>query len=88
LRRRGLVVNHRGVLRILNEDNRLGVRRQAFVVITDCDHRLPIHLNLTSRMELTGINQLWVADITYIRLKQEFVYPAVELDEFYRKVVG
>jgi putative transposase len=73
LRRRGIVVNHKRVLRILNEDNLLGVWRRAFVATTDCDHQFQGHLNLASRMELTGMNQLWVADITYIRLKQEFV---------------
>ena len=51
-------------------------------------HQLQIHLNLASRMKLTGLNQLWVADITYIRLKTEFVYLAVILDGFSRKVVG
>ena len=52
------------------------------------DHDLEVYLNLASRMQLTGINQLWVADITYIRLQREFVYLAVILDAFSRKVVG
>src|SRR4029077_1125434 len=51
-------------------------------------HEFEVHLNLADRMKLTGINQLWVADITYIRLKWEFVYLAVILDAFSRKVVG
>ncbi len=55
---------------------------------TDSDHELEVYLNLARRMKLTGINQLWVADITYIRLKAEFVYLAVILDAFSRKVVG
>ncbi len=88
LLRRGMVVNHKRVLRILNEDNLLRVWRRAFVATTDCDHQFQVHLNLASRMELTGMNQLWVADITYIRLKQEFVYPAVVLDAFPSNVVG
>jgi putative transposase len=58
------------------------------VVTTDSDHELEVYLNLASRMKLTGIDQLWVADITYIRLKVEFVYLAVILDGFSRKVVG
>jgi putative transposase len=58
LRRRGVVVNHRRVLRILNEDNLLGIQRRAFLATTDCDHRFQVHLNLASRMELTGMNQL------------------------------
>ena len=59
-----------------------------YMVTTNSNHKLEIYLNLASRMKLTGINQLWVADITYIRLKAEFVYLAVILDGFSRKVVG
>jgi putative transposase len=81
-------VNHKRVLRILREDNLLAVQRWAFVVTTDSEHHLEVYLNLASRMKLTGINQLWVADITYIRLQKEFVYLAVILDAFSRKVVG
>jgi putative transposase len=88
LRRRGMAVNHKRVLRILREDNLLGEQPRRFVVTTNSDHELEVYLNLASRMKLTGINQLWVADITYIRLKQEFVYLAVVLDAFSRKVVG
>jgi transposase InsO family protein len=88
LRRRGLLVNHKRVLRIIREHNLLAVQPQAFVVTTDSDHEFEVYLNLASRMKLTGMNQLWVADITYIRLKKEFVYLAVILDAFSRKVVG
>jgi putative transposase len=88
LRRRGMVVNHKRVARLMREDNLLAVQPKAFVVTTDSDHDLEIYLNLASRMKLTGVNQLWVADITYIRLKQEWVYLAVILDAFSRKVVG
>jgi putative transposase len=88
LRRRGMLVNHKRVLRILREDNLLAVQPRAFVVTTDSDHEFEVYLNLASRMKLTGINQLWVADITYVRLHQEFVYLAVVLDAFSRKVVG
>src|SRR5579862_9212589 len=69
-------------------DNLLALRRSAFVATTDSDHELLVHLNLASRMQLNGINQLWVADITFIRLQQEFVYLAVILDAYSRKVVG
>ncbi len=86
LRRRG--VNRKRVERLMKEDNLLAVQPRAFVVTTDSKHQLEIYLNLASRMKLTGINQLWVADITYIRLKTEFVYLAVILDRFSRKVVG
>jgi len=88
LRRRGMAVNHKRVLRILREDNLLGVQPRTFVATTDSDHRFEVYLNLAGRMKLKGINQLWVADITYIRLQNEFVYLAVVLDAFSRKVVG
>ena len=88
LRRRGHVVNYKRVARLMREDNLLAVQPKAFVVTTDSDHDLEVYLNLASRMKLTGVNQLWVADITYIRLKQEWVYLAVILDAYSRKVVG
>ena len=88
LHHRGMQVNHKRVARIMREDNLLGLQPKRFVVTTNSNHKLEIYLNLASRMKLTGINQLWVADITYIRLKAEFVYLAVILDGFSRKVVG
>jgi len=88
LRRCGMLVNHKRVARIMREDNLLAVQPRAFVVTTDSQHRLEVYLNLASRMKLTGVNQLWVADITYIRLHREFVYLAVILDAYSRKVVG
>jgi putative transposase len=88
LRKRGLIINRKRVARIMREDNLLAAQPRAFVVTTDSDHELEIYLNLARRMELTGINQLWVADITYIRLRSEFVYLAVILDGYSRKVVG
>jgi transposase InsO family protein len=88
LRRQGLLVNHKRVVRLLREDNLLAVQPRAFVVTTDAQHDLEVYLNLASRLTLTGMNQLWVADITYIRLRAEFVYLAVILDGFSRKVVG
>jgi putative transposase len=88
LRRRGMAVNHKRVARMMREDNLLAVQRRQFVTTTDSDHALEIYLNLARRMKLTGIDQLWVADITYIRLQAEFVYLAVVLDGFSRRVVG
>jgi transposase InsO family protein len=88
LRRRGMLVNHKRVARLMREDNLLAIQPRAFVVTTDSDHELQVHLNLAGRMKLTGVNQLWVADITYIRLYGEFVFLAVILDAFSRKVVG
>jgi putative transposase len=88
LRRRGMVVNRKRVQRLMQTDNLLGLQRRAFVVTTDSKHEFEVYLNLASRVKLTDINQLWVADITYIRLQKEFVYLAVILDAFSRKVVG
>ena len=88
LRRRGMVVNHKRVARLMREDNLLAVQPRTWVQTTDSDHELTVYLNLAARMQLTGINQLWVADITYIRLQTEFVYLAVVLDAWSRKVVG
>lgn len=88
LRRRGLRINHKRVARLMREDNLLAVQPRAFVVTTNSKHELEVFVNLASRMKLTAINQLWVADLTYIRLQTEFVYLAVVLDAFSRKVVG
>jgi putative transposase len=88
LRRQGMVVNRKRVSRMMREDLLLAIQPWSFVVTTDSDHELEVCLNIASRMKLTRINQLWVADITYIRLKTEFVYLAVTLDCYSRKVVG
>jgi putative transposase len=88
LKRRGWDVNRKHVLRIMREDNLLCLRRRRFVLTTDSRHDLPIYPNLAREMTPTAVNQLWVADITYIRLRQEFVYLAVMLDAFSRRVVG
>jgi transposase InsO family protein len=88
LHRRGMQINHKRVVRIMREDNLLGLQPQRFKVTTNSNHKFEVYLNLAARMKLSGINQLWVADITYIRLKAEFVYLAVILDGFSRKVVG
>jgi putative transposase len=63
-----MLVNDKKVQRLMREDNLLAVQPKTFVVTTDSDHQLEVYLNLASRMTLTGMNQLWVADITYIRL--------------------
>ena len=88
LRRRGLQVNHKRVARLMREDNLLAVQPRSFRLTTDSEHDCEVFLNLASRMKLTGKDQLWVADITYIRLAREFVYLAVILDAFSRKVIG
>jgi putative transposase len=88
LRRRGWTVNPKRVQRIMREDNLLCLRRRKFILTTDSRHGLPIYPNLAGKMTLTHVNQLWVADITYIRLESEFVYLAVVLDAFSRRVIG
>ena len=88
LQRAGFVVGQEKVRRILRSDNLLAVRRRKFVVTTDSNHRFRVHPNLAESMELTAVNQLWVADITYIRLQREFVFLAVVLDAFSRKAIG
>jgi putative transposase len=88
LGKRGFAVNHKRVLRMMRQDNLLCVRRRRFVVTTDSRHNLPIYPNLSAQMAPTAINQLWIADITYIRLRTEFVYLAVVLDAFSRRVIG
>jgi len=88
LRKRGFEINHKRVLRMMRQDNLLCVRRPRFVVTTDSRHNLPTYPNLAAELVPTAINQLWVADITYIRLRTEFVYLAVVLDAFSRRVIG
>ncbi len=88
LQRRGFEVNHKHVLRMMREDNLLCVRRRMFMVTTDSRHHLPVYPNLAPEITPTAINQLWVADITYVRLRIEFVYLAVILDAFSRRVIG
>ena len=88
LMRRGWRVNHKRVLRRMRVDNLLCLRKRNFILTTDSHHGLPIYPNLAKDMVLTGINQLWIADITYIRLEVEFVYLAVLLDAFSRSCIG
>jgi putative transposase len=88
LRRRGLRINHKRVLRIMREDNLLAIRYRKYILTTNSQHGCPVHLNLAARMSVTGVNQLWLADITYIRLRTEFVFLAVVIDRFSRKVIG
>jgi transposase InsO family protein len=85
---RGFTVNRKKVQRLMREDNLLCLRKRRFVVTTASNHALPVYSNLAREMVLTGIDQLWRADITYVRLEAEFVYLAVVLDAFSRKVVG
>jgi transposase InsO family protein len=88
LRRQGVVANHKRVLRVMREDNLLSLRKHRFMVTTDSHHYRPIYPNLLAGRELTAPNQAWVADITYVRLGEEFIFLAVVLDAFSRRVVG
>lgn len=88
LKRRKQPANHKRVLRIMREDNLLCLRRRKFVRTTDSTHGFKVYPNLAKKMAPTGTDQLWVADITYIRLLCEFVYLAVILDAFSRRVIG
>lgn len=88
LEREGWVVNHKRLLRLMREDNLLSIRRRRFVVTTDSEHGWRVYPNLARRMVVNGINQLWVADITYVRLQREFIFVAVILDVYSRRVVG
>ena len=88
LRRRGWTVNPKRVYRLMREDNLLCVRRRKFVVTTDSNHSRRIYLNLARGLVLTGVNQLWIADLTYIRLLAEFVFLAAILDAYSRRVIG
>ena len=88
LRRCGWTVNAKRVYRLLRKDNLLCVRKRKFVVTTDSNHGWKVYPNLARDMVLTDVDQLWRADITYIRLREEFVFLAVILDAFSRRVIG
>jgi transposase InsO family protein len=89
VRREGWPVNHKRIARIRRQDNLLTLRRPAFrPATTDSVHAHTRWPNLVRNLVLTGVNQVWVADITYVRLDEAFVYLAVVLDVFSRKVVG
>lgn len=88
LKREGIPVNHKRVLRIMRESSLLVVTKKKWVKTTDSNHSYPIYQNLVKDFILTGINQIWIADITYIRILLGFVYLAVILDAFSRKALG
>ena len=88
LQRRGWSVGETRVRRLMREDNLLCVRKRGFVVTTDSSHGRKIYPNLARNMILTATDQLWISDITYIRLREEFVFLAVILDAYSRRVIG
>ena len=88
LKHQGLAVNHKRVLRLMQQDHLLAVRRRKYILTSEARHDLPVYVNLAGRLQLSGIDQLWVADLTFIRLREEFLFLAVVLDAFSRRVVG
>ena len=88
LRRQGRTVNSKRVYRLMREDNLLCVRKRKFIVTTNSNHGQKIYPNLAAAIILTGMDQLWRADITYVRLREEFVFVAVILDAYSRRVIG
>lgn len=88
LAREGFSVNAKRIRRVMSEHGLFAEIKKAFVATTDSDHDLPIHPNLVKGREVNGPNEIWVADLTYIRIATCFVYLAVILDLFSRKVVG
>jgi len=88
LHRQGITANHKCVLRLMRADNLLCLRKRRFIATTDSNHSLAVYPNLVPELTLSSINQLWVADITYIRLSREFVYLAVILDAYSRRCIG
>jgi putative transposase len=88
LRDEGQIVNRKRLQRLMREDNLLVFRRRRYVVTTNSRHTYAVYQNLARDFTPTATNQLWVADITYIRLRESFVYLAVILDAFSRRVIG
>ena len=84
----GYEINHKKVLRLMRESDLLCRAKRRWVRTTDSNHGLPVYRNLVKDLHITGINQVWLADITYIRIRHGFVYLAAILDAFSRKVIG
>lgn len=88
LRAEGIVINRKRVQRLMRLDNLLALRKRRFVTTTDSRHTYAVYPNLAEGIEPTAPNQLWRADITYLRLREGFVYLAVILDGYSRRVIG
>jgi transposase InsO family protein len=88
LRRRGYSINHKKVLRIMHQGSLLCQLKRAFKPAGGSEYSYLTYPNLSKDLVLTGINQLWASDITYIRLPREFCYLAVILDSYSRKIIG
>lgn len=88
LKREGIIVNHKRVLRIMQEESLICGIKKKWITTTDSKHKYPVYLNLLKDAKITGVNQAWISDITYIRILTAFVYLAVILDVFSRKVLA
>ena len=88
LRHRGLIVNHKKVRRLMREHDLQPRRRRRYVATTDSDHDQPIYPNRAKDLTIDGPDQLWVADITYVAIREGFAYVAVILDAWSRRAIG
>ncbi len=88
LRRQGFTVNHKKVLRLMRNDNLLAIRKRRYVLTTDSDQHRAIYPNWAKNLQIDGLDQLWQADISYVRMRRSFVYLAVVMDSYSRRVVG
>lgn len=88
LQRCGVVVNKKRVQKLMQKHHLQRKSKRRFVRTTDTGHNLPVYPNLVKGIVLERANQVWAADITYVRLLRGFVYLAVILDLFSRKVIG
>ena len=88
LRRQGFRVNHKKVLRLMRNDNLLAIRKRRYVLTTDSDQHRAAYPNWAQTLQVDGIDQLWQADITYVRMRRSFVYLVVVMDSYSRRVVG
>lgn len=85
---RGHLANHKNILRLMKEDKLLCVKRRFRPKTTNSNHGHKVYLNLAKNLVVTGINKLWVADITYLQLLKEYVYLAEIMDVFSRRCIG
>lgn len=88
LHRRGCIINHKRILALMRKDNLLCLKKKRWLCTTNSSHAYRVYPNLARDVVLTHLNQLWVADITYVRLARQFVYLAVVLDAFSRRAIG
>lgn len=88
LHKKGIQINHKKVRRIMKKHNLLCKQKKRFIVTTDSTHQFRVYPNLLKGRSLTGVNQVWVADITYIRIGNRFIYLAIIMDLYSRRIIG